>query len=99
MPMLHPIVDASTWLDLAGHRDGERWIVSIRLLAMWERLKLLIREIVVYAYRAEPRTHQDINDNPHREPDPEDQEGSGSGTAMPMYNTPSTTLTPDAPAR
>jgi hypothetical protein len=43
--MLHPIVDTSTWLDLAGHRDGERWIVAIRLLAMQERLELLIREV------------------------------------------------------
>ena len=31
--VLHALVDTSTWLDLAKRRDGQKRIVSVRLLA------------------------------------------------------------------
>lgn len=41
---LHLLVDTSTWLDLAQRRDGQRWILAIRVLAHQKRLELLVPE-------------------------------------------------------
>jgi hypothetical protein len=40
--VLHLLVDTSTWLDLAKRRDGQKWIVSIRLLVLHGDLQLLV---------------------------------------------------------
>lgn len=45
--MLHLLVDTSTWLDLAKRRDGQKWIVALRLLVLWKRLELLVPWLVV----------------------------------------------------
>lgn len=39
--MLHLLVDASTWLDLANRRDGQKWIVAIRVQVHQGELELL----------------------------------------------------------
>jgi hypothetical protein len=41
------LVDTSTWLDLSKRRDGQRWIVAIRLLVHQGELELLVPQVVV----------------------------------------------------
>jgi len=45
--VLHLLVDTSTWLDLAKRRDGQRWIVAMRLLVHQRRLQLLVPDVVI----------------------------------------------------
>lgn len=45
--MLHLLVDTSTWLDLAKRRDGQRWIVALRILAHQAQVELLVPAIVI----------------------------------------------------
>lgn len=47
LPVLHLLVDTSTWLDVAKRRDGQRWIVAFRLLVLEGELELLVPEVVV----------------------------------------------------
>jgi len=44
---LHLLVDTSTWLDLAKRRDGQRWIVVMRLLVDQRGLRLLVPDVVI----------------------------------------------------
>ncbi len=48
--MLHLLVDTSTWLDLAKRRDGQRWIVAIRVLVNQAALELLVPSVVIDEY-------------------------------------------------
>ena len=45
--MLHLLVDTSTWLDLCKRRDGQRWIVALRVLAHQGDVELLVPRLVV----------------------------------------------------
>ncbi len=45
--MLHLLVDTSTWLDLAKRRDGQKWIVVVRLLSLQADLELLVPSLVL----------------------------------------------------
>lgn len=45
--MLHLLVDTSTWLDLSKRRDGQRWIVAIRVLVHQGEIELLVPEVIV----------------------------------------------------
>jgi PIN domain len=45
--VLHLLVDTSTWLDLAKRRDGQKWIVAVRLLALHRDLELLVPSLVL----------------------------------------------------
>ena len=45
--MLHLLVDTSTWLDLSKRRDGQRWIVALRVLAHQGHVELLVPQLVV----------------------------------------------------
>jgi hypothetical protein len=54
--MLRLLVDTSTWLDLAKRRDGQKWIVAVRLNVVWGNLKLLVPSLVVDEFqRNRPR--------------------------------------------
>lgn len=54
--MLHLLVDTSTWLDLAKRRDGQKWIVAIRLSVMWGNLQLLVPSLIIDEFeRNRPR--------------------------------------------
>ena len=54
--MLHLLVDTSTWLDLAKRRDGQKWIVAVRVLAHWGDLELLVPDVVLDEFeRNRPR--------------------------------------------
>lgn len=44
--MLHLLVDTSTWLDLARRRDGQRWIVALRVLTHEGKVELLVPPVV-----------------------------------------------------
>lgn len=45
--MLHLLVDTSTWLDLCKRRDGQRWIVALRVLFHRRRVELLVPSLVI----------------------------------------------------
>jgi hypothetical protein len=45
--VLHVLVDTSTWLDLAKRRDGQKWIVAVRLLVQGGDLELLVPPVVL----------------------------------------------------
>jgi len=45
--VLHLLIDTSTWLDLSKRRDGQRWIVAIRVLVNLDEVKLLVPEVIV----------------------------------------------------
>lgn len=45
--MLHLLVDTSTWLDLSKRRDGQRWIVALRLLVHQQHVELLVPDLVI----------------------------------------------------
>ena len=45
--MLRLLIDTSAWLDLAARRDGQKWIVPLRLLNFHVRLDLLVPSLVV----------------------------------------------------
>jgi hypothetical protein len=44
------------WLDLAKRRDGQKWIVAIRLNVQWGNLQLLVPSLVIDEFqRNRPR--------------------------------------------
>ncbi|RBY84914.1 PIN domain-containing protein [Blastococcus sp. TF02A-30] len=45
--MLHLLVDTSTWLDLCKRRDGQRWIVALRVLVHQGQVELLVPRLVI----------------------------------------------------
>ena len=45
--VLHLLVDTSTWLDLSKRRDGQRWIVALRVLVHQGEIALLVPSLVV----------------------------------------------------
>lgn len=45
--MLHLLVDTSTWLDLSKRRDGQRWIVALRVLIHTGEVELLVPALVI----------------------------------------------------
>lgn len=45
--MLHLLIDTSTCLDLAQRRDGQRWIVALRILIHQRKVKLLVPPVVI----------------------------------------------------
>lgn len=54
--MLRLLVDTSTWLDLAKRRDGQKWIVAIRLNVQSGNLQLLVPALVIDEFqRNRPR--------------------------------------------
>jgi hypothetical protein len=43
--VLHLLVDTSTWLDLSKRRDGQRWLVALRVLIHQGEVELLCRRL------------------------------------------------------
>lgn len=65
--MLRLLVDTSVWLDLARSRDGQTLIVPLRVLKHWQRLELLVPQVVVDEFErnrpiAEARVAQSVAD-------------------------------------
>ena len=60
--MLRLLIDTSTWLDLAQHRDGQKWIVPLRVLKVHGRLELLVPSVVRAEFeRNRPRLETAVN--------------------------------------
>jgi PIN domain len=54
--MLRLLIDTSVWLDLAKRRDGQKWIVPLRLLQFQEKLELFVPSLVTEEFeRNRPR--------------------------------------------
>src|ERR1035441_10478384 len=54
--MLHLLIDTSVWLDLAERRDGQRWIVPLRVLLFQKKLELMVPALVIDEFdRNRPR--------------------------------------------
>ena len=54
--MLKLLVDTSVWLDLASRRDGQSWIVPLRVLESQGQLELLVPSLVIDEFeRNRPR--------------------------------------------
>ena len=65
--MLHLLVDTSTWLDLAKRRDGQKWIVAIRVFVHQKELELLVPELVVDEFeRNRPRIEASMTSRSER---------------------------------
>src|SRR5258708_5204971 len=45
--MILLFVDTSVWLDLAKRRDGQKWIVPVRVLMFQKKLELLVPTVVI----------------------------------------------------
>jgi hypothetical protein len=45
--VLHLLVDTSTWLDLSKRRDGQRWIVALRVLIHQGDVELIVPSLVI----------------------------------------------------
>jgi hypothetical protein len=41
------LIDTSAWLDLAARRDGQQWIVPLRVLRFHGKLELLVPSLVI----------------------------------------------------
>jgi len=54
--VLRLLLDTSTWLDLAKRRDGQRWIVALRVYWYQKKLDLLVPAVVIDEFeRNRPR--------------------------------------------
>lgn len=45
--MLRFLIDTSAWLDMATRRDGQKWIVPLRVLMFHDKLELLVPAVVI----------------------------------------------------
>jgi hypothetical protein len=62
--VLRLLIDTSVWLDLAKRRDGQKWIVPLRLLRFQGRLELLVPSLVVEEFeRNRPRAEAAVTAN------------------------------------
>jgi hypothetical protein len=48
--VLQLLVDTSVWLDLARRRDGQKWIVPLRLLVFHGDVELLVPDVLLAEY-------------------------------------------------
>jgi hypothetical protein len=59
--VLRPLIDTSTWLDLATRRDGQQWIVPLRVLKHQGNLELLVPSLVLKEFdRNRPRSEMAV---------------------------------------
>jgi PIN domain len=59
--MLRLLIDTSVWLDLAKHRDGQKWIVPLRVLMFQHKLELLVPSLVIQEFeRNRPRAEEAV---------------------------------------
>jgi hypothetical protein len=60
--MLRLLIDTSVWLDLAKRRDGQKWIVPLRVLMFQGKLELLVPSVVVHEFeRNRPRAEAAVS--------------------------------------
>jgi hypothetical protein len=55
--VLRLLIDTSTWLDMATRRDGQKWIVPLRVLEFQGKLELLVPALIIEEFgRNRPRS-------------------------------------------
>jgi hypothetical protein len=55
--VLRLLIDTSVWLDMATRRDGQKWIVPLRVLKSQGRLELLVPALIIEEFdRNRPRS-------------------------------------------
>jgi hypothetical protein len=60
--VLRLLIDTSTWLDLAARRDGQKWIVPLRVLKFHGGLELLVPSLVLAEFdRNRPRSEMAVS--------------------------------------
>lgn len=84
--MVHLLVDTSVWLDLATDIDGQKLIVSIRLLVHNDRVTLLVPQIVLDEFernhgRVESSMTRSMSAHFRRVRDEIEEHGQGDGRA------------------
>jgi hypothetical protein len=59
--VLRLLIDTSAWLDLATRRDGQKWIVPLRVLKFQGKLELLVPSLVIDEFdRNRPRSEMAV---------------------------------------
>ena len=59
--MLRLLIDTSVWLDMATRREGQKWIVPLRVLKFQGKLELLVPALVIEEFdRNRPRSESAV---------------------------------------
>jgi PIN domain len=59
--VLRLLIDTSTWVDLGTRRDGQKWIVPLRVLKLHQGLELLVPSLVLAEFdRTRPRSEMAV---------------------------------------
>ncbi|HEY3735694.1 MAG TPA: PIN domain-containing protein [Streptosporangiaceae bacterium] len=59
--MLRLLIDTSAWLDMATRRDGQKWIVPLRVLKFQGKLELLVPALIIEEFnRNRPRSESAV---------------------------------------
>jgi hypothetical protein len=59
--VLHLLIDTSTWLDMATRREGQKWIVPLRVLKFQGKLELLVPALIIDEFdRNRPRSESAV---------------------------------------
>jgi len=53
--MLRLLIDTSVWLDMATRREGQKWIVPLRVLKFQGKLELLVPALIIESSTATGR--------------------------------------------
>ena len=53
--VLRLLIDTSAWLDMATRREGQKWIVPLRVLKFQGKLELLVPALIIEEF-AQPAT-------------------------------------------
>jgi hypothetical protein len=55
------MIDTSAWLDLAQRRDGQNWIVPLRVFMHHDKLELLVPTLVIEEFERNRPGSEDIS--------------------------------------
>ena len=59
--MLRLLIDTSVWLDMATRREGQKWIVPLRVLKFQGKLELLVPALIIDEFdRNRPRSESAV---------------------------------------
>ena len=59
--MLRLLIDTSAWLDMATRREGQKWIVPLRVLMFQGKLELLVPALIIEEFdRNRPRSESAV---------------------------------------
>jgi hypothetical protein len=59
--VLRLLIDTSAWVDMATRRDGQKWIVPLRVLKSQGKLELLVPALIIEEFdRNRPRSESAV---------------------------------------